>query len=349
MIFRRSILAEIVQNTVMTAVGLLAVALTVLVVRLVSQAASGDLPADILGPALGLSTLAQMPLVLVLGGFAGALLTIQRLARDSELVVWRAAGVSRAAFYDPLVAFMLPLTAVVLWLTLWVSPWADRQRAELEASAAARDETQSVAAGVFRESGDGRRVFFVMATEEGRNQLFARLLNDEGKTSVVLAAEAELFQRDGAQWVRLRDGRRYDESDTPLSFRVVQFAWQELRLQSKTADEPKFRLKSRPIDNLLAQPGKEELAELARRLGLPLALILFILMALPLGESNPRTSRGYTLILALLIFVSYTNLISVSYGWIARGKLSFVSGLLLPHGLAFATWLALLYWRRKRG
>ena len=348
MIFRRSILAKIVQNTVMTAVGLLAVALTVLVVQLVSQAASGDLPADILGPVLGLSMLGQVPLVLVLGGFAGALLTVQRLARDSELVVWRAAGVSRATFYDPLVTFMLPLAAVVLWLTLWVAPWADRQRAELEASAAARDETQNVAPGVFRESGDGRRVFFVMATEEGRNQLFARLLN-EGKTSVVLAAGAELFQRDGAQWVRLHDGRRYDEGDTPLSFRVEQFAWQELLLQSKTADAPKFRLKSTPIESLLAKPGREELAEFTRRLGLPLALIFLILMALPLGESNPRTSRGYTLVLALLIFVSYTNLISVSYGWIARGKLSFVAGLLLPHGLAFATWLALLQWRRRRG
>lgn len=84
MIFRRSILAEIVQNAAMAAFGLLAVALTVLVVRLVSQAASGDLPSDLLGTVLGLSMLSQVPLVLVLGGFAGVLLTVQRLARDSS-------------------------------------------------------------------------------------------------------------------------------------------------------------------------------------------------------------------------------------------------------------------------
>lgn len=348
MIFRRSILAEIVQNAAMAAFGLLAVALTVLVVRLVSQAASGDLPSDLLGTVLGLSMLSQVPLVLVLGGFAGVLLTVQRLARDSELIVWRAAGVSRIKFYDPLIVFVMPLSAVVLWFTLWVSPWADRQRAELEASAATRDETQNVAPGVFRESGDGRRVFFVMTTGEGRNQLFARLLHD-GKTSVVLAGGVELFQRDGAQWIRLHDGRRYDEGDTPLAFRVEQFTWQELLLQSKTSDVPKFKLKTVSLERLLMKPGREELAELTRRLGLPMAVVLLTLMALPLGESSPRTSKGYTLVLALLIFVAYTNFINVSYGWIARGKLPFNAGLALPHALALVTWLALLLWRRKRG
>lgn len=348
MIFRRSILAEIVQNAAMAAFGLLAVALTVLVVRLVGEAAGGQIPADLVWTFLGLSVIGQLPLVLVLGGFAGVLLTIQRLARDSEWVVWRAAGVSRVGFYDPLLFFALPLALLVLWITMWVSPWSERQRAELLASAAARDETQSVAPGVFRESGDGRRVFFVMPGQDGQQQVFARLRR-EGRSSVIFAADAELFQRDEAQWVRLLDGRRYEEGQTPLAFRIEQFEWQELRLQAKAGESPRFRMKAIPLPELLAEPGRQALAELARRLGLPLAVLLLVAMALPLGESSPRTSKGYALVMAVLVFVTYTNFISVSYGWIARGRMEFWSGLMLPHALAALAWLGLMVWRNRRG
>ena len=64
MIFRRSILAEIVQNAAMTAFGLLAVALTVLVVRLVGEAAMGDIPADLVWTFLGLLSSASLMLLL---------------------------------------------------------------------------------------------------------------------------------------------------------------------------------------------------------------------------------------------------------------------------------------------
>ena len=75
----------------------------------------------------------------------------------------------------------------------------------------------------------------------------------------------------------------------------------------------------------------------------------FVLMALPLGEAGPRTSKGYALVLAVLIFVAYTNFISVSYGWIARGRLGFWEGLALPHAMALLAWIGLMRWRSRRG
>jgi len=80
-------------------------------------------------------------------------------------------------------------------------------------------------------------------------------LQREGRTTVVLAADAELFQREGAQWVRLRDGRRYDEGDAPLAFRVERFAWQELRLRASSSEVPKFKMKAAPLAQLLLAAG----------------------------------------------------------------------------------------------
>jgi lipopolysaccharide export system permease protein len=187
-----------------------------------------------------------------------------------------------------------------------------------------------------------------MPGQDGKQQVFARLRREE-RSSVVLAADAELFQRDGAQWVRLLDGRRYEEGETALAFRVERFEWQELRLQTKSEESPKFRMKAIPSSRLLAEPGRQELAEIARRLGLPLAVLLLVAMALPLGESSPRTSKGYALVMAVLVFVTYTNFISVSYGWISRGRMEFWSGLTLPHALAALAWLGLMLWRSRRG
>ena len=69
------------------------------------------------------------------------------------------------------------------------------------------------------------------------------------------------------------------------------------------------------------------------------------LLAIPLSYVNPRAGRSLNLITAVVIYMFYNNMISVTNSWVARGKLSVASGLLGIHLLMFGAMLVLFYHR----
>jgi lipopolysaccharide export system permease protein len=83
-------------------------------------------------------------------------------------------------------------------------------------------------------------------------------------------------------------------------------------------------------------------AELGSRLGMTLASINLLLIALASAHTNPRTGRSGSLLFAMLSFAAYYNMINVGQGWVASSKLSLSAMLLLLHGSVFvaaALWL----------
>ena len=65
------------------------------------------------------------------------------------------------------------------------------------------------------------------------------------------------------------------------------------------------------------------LAELSWRIGLPLSALILSLLAIPLSFVNPRAGRSMNLVLALLIYMSYNNLLSIVQASIAQSRLDF--------------------------
>ena len=52
-------------------------------------------------------------------------------------------------------------------------------------------------------------------------------------------------------------------------------------------------------------------------------VLVLALLAIPMSFVNPRAGRSSNLIMALLIYAIYSNLLSVSQAWVAQGKMSF--------------------------
>ena len=74
------------------------------------------------------------------------------------------------------------------------------------------------------------------------------------------------------------------------------------------------------------------------------ALVL-ALLAIPLSFVNPRAGRTNNLIFALLAFMIYSNLMSVSQAWVAQGRMSFALGVWAVHAVMIIA-LVLLFWKR---
>ena len=94
---------------------------------------------------------------------------------------------------------------------------------------------------------------------------------------------------------------------------------------------------------LVRAPTPQNQAELAWRLGLALAAINFVLLAVTVSSVNPRVGRSGNLVFALFSFVVYFNLLNLGQSWIGRERMGFAAFLLVLHGgtFAFATlWLA---------
>ena len=348
MIFRRALQREFAQVAAAVFVALFAILITTVLIRLLGQAAGGRVPSDAVLALIGFGALSEVPTVLTLTLFIAVLVSLSRSYRDSEMVVWFAAGVPLTAWIGPVLRFALPLVVVIAGGTLFLAPWAQQKSADYKERLESRDDTQRVAPGVFRESAGARRVFFVEtgAGEDGRVRNVFVSDESRGRLSVIASAQGYLHSdAEGRRFVVLEKGRRYDGEPGTPEYRIMEFERYEVQIEPAQLAAKPARTRSMSTAELLREADVRSLGELVGRIGMPLAAVLLALMAIPLSFVNPRAGRANNMLFALLTYLIYSNAISVCQSWVAQGRLNVVLGLLLPHLVVLAL-LALMFYRR---
>ena len=150
MIFQRALIREFANVSVAVFLALLAITLTVQLVRLLGRAAGGAIPSDAVVAFLGFFTLYALPLLLSVTLFVAVLMTLVRCYRDSEMVIWLGAGQSLTAWLRPVLAYALPIVALIAILALLVSPWAADKGVQYAAQLEERDDVSRVTPGVWQ-------------------------------------------------------------------------------------------------------------------------------------------------------------------------------------------------------
>jgi lipopolysaccharide export system permease protein len=348
LIFQRSLIREF-SLIAMAVIGvLLAIILTRLLILLLGKAASGDvLPEAVIG-LIAFGILNYMPVLLGIAVFAAVLLALTRSYRDSEMTVWFTSGLSIAAWVKPVLQFCLPVAVVCALLSLVVSPWAQESSAEYQRLLLSRDEISGVTPGVFRESRSSDRVFFVDNFSEGEREVQNVFVQStERERMGVMVAERGYLEtaENGDRFVVLVNGRRYEGAPGTLDYRMVDFDRYMLRIEPKEAKREEPKMKARPTVELLAERTPAHAAELHWRIALPIAVVIMGLFAIPLAFVNPRSGRSWNLMLAVLVYALYSNLLSIFQAWTAQGKIPDWLGLWPVHG-AMVLILAVLFSRQ---
>ena len=211
-----------------------------------------------------------------------------------------------------------------------------------------RDDVSRVAPGLFRESSGGERVFFVEALsgEEGRvRNVFASSMQN-GRLGVMVAAEGRTeVDGSGNRFVILENGRRYEGTPGTPSYRVMEFERYQIRMESKEAASAPRQPRTLTLPALIKNPDDRNRGELMGRISTPLLALMLALLAIPLSFVNPRAGRTNNLILAVLVYLIYSNAVSVCQSWIGQGRMRFDVGLLVPHVVMLGV-LAILFYRR---
>ena len=131
MLFKRALHKELIFYTLAVYAALVLVTLTFTLIRLLSQASLGKIDPTTVFVLLGFSVVSYQALVISLAVFLGTLLAFGRMWRESEMVVWQAAGLSLGGFVGPTLRFALPVALLAAVMNMVVSPWAKIGRAHV--------------------------------------------------------------------------------------------------------------------------------------------------------------------------------------------------------------------------
>jgi len=349
-IFQRALLREFGNLALAVFATLFAVTLTTQLIRLLGQAASGQVLSEGVLALLGFSALNYLPVLLSLTLFVTVLMALSRSYRDSEMVIWFSSGQPLTAWIKPVLIFALPLVAMIAVLSLFLSPWAVDKSEGFRRRMDNRDELARVAPGVFRETSNGDRVFFVeeIAGDQTNVQNVFISQMQQGRLGILTSKRGfKETAANGDRFVVLLDGRRYEGTPGSAAYRVMGFERYAIRIETHEGQTEQISTKALPTSSLIEQRSNASRAELLWRISLPLSALILALLAIPLSFVNPRASRSINLVFALLTYMVYSNMVSIVQAWVSQGRIRFETAWWVVHAGMLIV-LLILFWRRLR-
>lgn len=331
---------------------LFAIIVTSQLVRMLARAAGGKIPSDAILALLGFTAVNYLPVLLALTLFVSVLMAVSRSYRDSEMVVWSVSGVPLTAWVRPVLIFAAPIVLLITLLALFLTPWANGRADEYRRNLESREDVSRIAPGVFRESSNAERVFFVEGVDGQENVVRNVFIanNARGRSGVTVSREGFIETApNGDRFAVLLNGRQYDGIPGTGEYRVVEFERYAARIKMREVRSATQRPKTAPTLALLESRDNELRAELMWRIGLPLVALNLALLAIPLAFVNPRATRSVNLIFALFAYMVYSNLLGIVQAWVAQGRVRFEVGWWVLHAAMLGLIAFLFLWRNTLG
>ncbi len=351
MIFKRALRQELNFTTGVVFMVLVTLVLTNLMIRVLGNAASGTAnPKDAL-VLIGLGMINYLPILLTASVFVAILMVVTRWYKDSEMVIWQSAGISLLKILRPILNFTAPIAVAIAVLSIFASPWASEKSATIKQRFQQRDDISMLAPGQFRESSGNNRVFFIESMNPETDVIKNVFVTDFGKERQLVAVAKEGFIQNlqtGEKQLILETGRRYEGTPGNTDFRITEFDKYTVKLEDKVVDPIINGPRTLPAWILIQDLNKAHLGEILWRIGLPLMVFVFAIIAIPLSYMDPRRGRYTALIMAVLLYFTYSNLLKLMQAWVTTGKLSFSIGWWLLHVVIALIGLTLIIYRQNR-
>lgn len=347
MLFHSALRKDLSRSFGATVVVLSTIVMTNVLIRTLGQATAGGVNPSEIMLVMGFSVLSHLTTILTLSLFISIVSTLSRMYADSEMVIWFASGRGLASFAPPVFRFAWPILLTITALALVVWPWSNRQAQDLADRYEQRNDIERVAPGQFQESAGGKRVFFIdKDTPDNKTGTNVFVTAIEGEVeSITSARQGRIELQNGERMLNLKFGQQILRNTRTGDVRVIEFNDYQVVIDPDVKAISVSAPSMTSTLDLIRQPHARHMGELAWRLGLGLAAVNLLLLALAVSTANPRVGRSYHTALALLIFIVYYNMINVGQSWISTGRYSITGFLLTLHGGVF---LIALFWITAR-
>lgn len=351
MIFQRSLQRELKSTAGAVFTTLFTITVTVMLIKILGQAAGGKVSSQDVMALITFQSLNYLPVILILTGFISVLLVVTRSYQDSEMVVWFASGVSLTRWIKPVFKFGWPIILIVALLSLVATPWANLKSSEYQERFEKREDIARVSPGKFQESASANRIFFVEGFSNDATKVRNVFVNTikNGVDSLVVAKTGEVItDADGEKFVVMEKGRRYDGVPGQLNMEIIEFERYGVTVETQSHAQSASRAtRTLSTVELINNPDRYHSAELLWRIALPLMAATLMLLAIPLAFVNPRAGRSIGLLIALLMFFIYSNVVSVFQAAVAQDRMSFMLAWWPIHVVVLAFAIFMFSWRLK--
>jgi lipopolysaccharide export system permease protein len=251
----------------------------------------------------------------------GTLLTFGRLSSDSEIIAFKASGMSLYQLFFPIFVFAIATFLLTSLLVFYGLPWGNRGfKATLFLVAQSKADIE-IKERVFNDMFSGLVVYVDRVPIQG-NQMEGVLIYDErekGKSNTIIAKDGFLIHNRESREIILRlnhgDIHRYEPKVN--TFQKIKFDTYDLKLEltkTFTAIEKKLKDKELSIDDIqekikeikrLGEDTTPYEVELYKRYAIPFTCIVFALIGVPLGIQSRHSGRSYGFLLSILILIAY--------------------------------------------
>ncbi len=354
----RYVLREVAMSLAGVTVVLLAILVSYQIARILGIAADRGFPHEIVIALIGLTTLENLMVLVPISMLLATMLALGRLYHESEMAAVKACGIGPERLYLPVYTLALPVAIGLAWLTFMVGPDARNGAEELRGRGMRDAEFGLLTPGTFRTYADGKAVFYAeQSGDDGRliHVFMQHLTGDRIEVATAAWAEQRVLPGGHTQVVVLHDGERIEGVPGQANFRRIRFAEHGIPVNVPEPGAGRTVPERKPSRELFGSTSLVDIAELQRRISLPVMVLVLAFIAVPLSALRPREGRYARVALAILLYFVYANLLSAAQVWIEKGRLAPQVGTWWVHALVLAAGFVLIHrqspvtrWMRRR-
>nr|WP_298684746.1 LPS export ABC transporter permease LptF [uncultured Dongia sp.] len=287
--------------------------------------------------------------------FVGVLYASMRLSSDSELDAMRASGLSLRRLMAPILALSVVLVIVSGYLIGFLQPYTRFGYRALVHLVVETAWDSAIERGAFFTGFGGKTILIGDISEGGRklSQIFVKEVDENGQDLVITAETGQLDRgRDLTLILTLYNGVRTEVTPGTDQAEAVEFT--ELKLPMESVTPEPFRNRGERESELdfveLIQAYfntpptlhiEDIKAELNSRLVRTVSIIFLPLLAMPIGVSSRRTSKGLRLLVGILFLVAYFQILQFGRDAVGSAILGPLVALWLPFAIfgSVSLWL----------
>ena len=305
-------------------------------IRILSRAARGAIPTQLVSEMLALNIPSMAMLMLPISLFIAVLFAHGRLHAESEMTVMRAVGMGPGSAMMATQVLACLTLLLALLNSMWLAPWAEEQQYRLLDKVKADPGFFALDSGRFMNLDSGKVVAYIDRLDGKHEKKLTRIYilqqGSDAQAPSVVVSDSGSIKSDGMglQWLTLNDGKRYEGPSDKGEFNISQFAEYRTWIQDKEGVSTERRgVSALYLPALLASNDPKAAAEWQWRVALPLSIPILTLIVVPMAVVNPRQGRYAKLLPAILLYLSYFLLLSAGKSALERGDLPAVPGLYL--------------------
>lgn len=331
--------------TMMVIFILLLIVISNMFVRYLAIVSGGNIEANAIFKMISVMLPKYIAYLLPISFFFAILLVYGKLFSNNELTIFFACGNSWLQCLKIVMIPAIALFIIELILTLVILPKMDQSYFLVQKTTAKTSLISFIQPGKIIPFNEGKQVIYTKSTDSGgtMHDIFIYQAKDNNARIIITAPEgyAEI-RADGNQYLILKNGYYYEVTPGNLAIQKGHFKTASQFILQETSIGHNPSMDSVSTYALLNSNNIQHQVELQWRLSFPMAIFIATLIALALCKMQPRQNRYSKIIPALLVFIIYFNLLSLSRSWTNEGILPVWTGLWWVHLLFGCVMLAIL-------